>query len=267
MKPAMRLANSTTYWMAFVMWCAHCCHIHSADWGERHKNRHVITTWMWFSHGSQAGGSGPLCRAPCEPCSGTRGFPQVCTAPRWISSCLRRCTDTSPSETWRCSEWCGLKQQMCRARVSMWFSHIVLFTALGDFFRKQVDHNVIITLLPLHSYISRWCPSTEDKSPDGSAALDGSFLLLLRASIGIHWSSSVDGYSIITTHIHCAVYRPHSKPSCSLPSPVSTNYYSFPARFAQLISRLGPCTHFTLFGKALSCAPYWCFWDLNWFLD
>lgn len=184
MKPAMRLANSTTYWMALVMWCAHCCHIHSADWGGRHKNRHVITTWMGFSHGSQAGGSGPLCRAPCEPCSGTRGFPRVCTAPRWISSCLRRCTDTSPSETWRCSEWCGLKQQMCRARVSMWFSHIVLFTALGDFFRKRVDHGVIITLLPPHSYICRWCPSTEDKSPDGSAALDGSFLLLPLASIG-----------------------------------------------------------------------------------
>lgn len=34
MKPAMRLANSTTYWMALVMWCAHCCHIHSADCGN-----------------------------------------------------------------------------------------------------------------------------------------------------------------------------------------------------------------------------------------
>lgn len=38
MKPAMRLANSTTYWMALVMWCAHCCHIHSADWESDRKS-------------------------------------------------------------------------------------------------------------------------------------------------------------------------------------------------------------------------------------
>lgn len=26
MKPVMRLANSTTYWIAWVIWMAHCCH-------------------------------------------------------------------------------------------------------------------------------------------------------------------------------------------------------------------------------------------------
>lgn len=42
MKPAMRLANSTTYWMALVMWCAHCCHIHSADC-KRETKRNILS--------------------------------------------------------------------------------------------------------------------------------------------------------------------------------------------------------------------------------
>lgn len=33
------------------------------------------------------------------PCSEKHVFPQVCIVPRWISSCLQRCTGTSPSET------------------------------------------------------------------------------------------------------------------------------------------------------------------------
>jgi len=37
MKPEMRLANSTTYWIALVMWIAHCCHITSADWKRRNQ--------------------------------------------------------------------------------------------------------------------------------------------------------------------------------------------------------------------------------------
>lgn len=37
MNPEMRLANSTTYWMALVMWMAHCCHITSADWKRKQR--------------------------------------------------------------------------------------------------------------------------------------------------------------------------------------------------------------------------------------
>lgn len=217
MKPAMRLANSTTYWMALVMWCAHCCHIHSADWGERHKSRHVIATW---SHWTQAGAAGLLCGAACKPCSGTHGFPQVCTAPRWISSCLQRCTDTSPSETWGCSEWCGLKQQqMYEKGVSMWFSHSVLFIALGFIFsetcgwQRHVNNPVSSQL-----YLS---PISLDR---------GQLARWLNCYWRLHFCCCRDqplellanGHAIITIHIHCALYRPKSMPSCSLLSPVPT---------------------------------------------
>lgn len=37
MKPVMRFANSTTYWIAWVIWMAHCCHRASLVFRE---NRH-----------------------------------------------------------------------------------------------------------------------------------------------------------------------------------------------------------------------------------
>lgn len=39
MNPVRRLANSTTYLMALVMWMAHCCHINSTGWkGKKEAN-------------------------------------------------------------------------------------------------------------------------------------------------------------------------------------------------------------------------------------
>lgn len=126
----------------------------------------------------------------------------------------------------------------------MVFTHCVISGAGGFFLWKQVDRGAITTLLPLHSYNFHLYSSTEDKSPGGS------FLLLPRASIGIHWSSSVDGYSVITIHIHCAVDTPHSKSSCSLPSPVSTNYLC-PAFLHPF------CTFELLFGSLNPSRPVW----------
>lgn len=40
MKPEMRLANSTTYWMAWVIWMAHCCHSTSRGWIGEAQVRH-----------------------------------------------------------------------------------------------------------------------------------------------------------------------------------------------------------------------------------
>lgn len=37
MKPVIRFANSTTYWMAWVIWMAHCCHRASLDWSRGHR--------------------------------------------------------------------------------------------------------------------------------------------------------------------------------------------------------------------------------------
>lgn len=34
MNPEMRLANSTTYWIAWVIWMAHCCHNTSRGWTQ-----------------------------------------------------------------------------------------------------------------------------------------------------------------------------------------------------------------------------------------
>ncbi len=36
MNPEMRLANSTTYWIAWVIWMAHCCHSTSRGWNQKH---------------------------------------------------------------------------------------------------------------------------------------------------------------------------------------------------------------------------------------
>lgn len=37
MNPEMRLANSTTYWIAWVIWMAHCCHSTSRGYNQTHS--------------------------------------------------------------------------------------------------------------------------------------------------------------------------------------------------------------------------------------
>lgn len=37
MKPVILFANSTTYWMAWVIWMAHCCHRASLDWSRGYR--------------------------------------------------------------------------------------------------------------------------------------------------------------------------------------------------------------------------------------
>lgn len=69
MKPVIRFANSTTYWMAWVIWMAHCCHSASLDFereprNERGAQSNVESQWhsQGFPPGAPLSRGGPKAR-------------------------------------------------------------------------------------------------------------------------------------------------------------------------------------------------------------
>lgn len=105
MNPEMRLANSTTYWMAWVIWMAHCCHSTSrgCDQNTPRLEQTIYRTHSPHRHTHILQWPG------ASPCSGTSWPLHTSASAKLAAAAHPLCTDMSPSGTWWYSEQFGLE--------------------------------------------------------------------------------------------------------------------------------------------------------------
>lgn len=120
----MRLANSTTYWMAWVIWMAHCCHSTSrgCDRNTLSLEQTIQTIPPYTQHTLSWSGS--------SPCSGTSWPLRTSVSAKPAAAAHPLCTDMSPSGTWLYSGQFGLEDTECYSIILC--SCLTGSRALGD---------------------------------------------------------------------------------------------------------------------------------------
>lgn len=139
------------------------------------------------------------------PCFEKHAFPQVRIVPRWISSCLQRCTDTSPSETWRYSEWCALwkkktdkhlTQVVCGVTAVL-FTYTQIMAVWPWITRCFILHHSAVTLVSL--------------MPQTRLTAYGSFIHFISAAVRIFSTScaynTTNIYSLLPLKVPRAVFK------------------------------------------------------------